>query len=289
MTFLLFSCSDYHPNFIRENPDACSQISRGGGKAYAAVSKKTNKSKSHTAEPKSISNSPSVPPGVSVFARTTKFPPSILRDGEKTSVGVSDSAPTTKFPSIFGNWKDISVPQGEPDFARTTKFPSMFEHEEDAEKNADVLRNLYKKGRRTIPSTKIRSSSTSSPAPIPPLDSQTASHRNEQLGTIQAPLKLMEAVGDLIDDDEFEPIPLSQIEGIQPTSKQLPDEQTVLSSAEHGLSTFEPRSIEDMIDQPNGASTWKRNILTKFHQILTRDPLPRSEVLLLAHQLQSPP
>jgi hypothetical protein len=100
----------------------------------------------------------------------------------------------------------------------------------------------------------------------------------------------MEATVDLIDDDAVEPIPLSRIEGIQPTSRQLPDEQTTLSSAEHGLSIFEPRSVEDMLDRPNGASTWKRNILTwkpinleEFHQILTRDPLPRSEVLLRAH------
>jgi hypothetical protein len=64
----------------------------------------------------------------------------------------------------------------------------------------------------------------------------------------------MEATGDLIDDDAFEPVPLSRIEGIQPTSKQVADEQTTLSSAEHGLSMFEPRPIERMLDQPNGAS-----------------------------------
>jgi hypothetical protein len=77
---------------------------------------------------------------------------------------------------------------------------------------------------------------------------QTASYRNEQLGTIQATLKLMEATGDLIDDDAFE---------LQPTSRQLPDHsRTTLSSAENELSIFEPRAIEDMLDyQPSNAST----------------------------------
>jgi hypothetical protein len=219
MTFLLFSCSDYHPNFTRENPDACSQICRGG-KAYAAVTKKTNKSKSHTAEPQSISNSPSVPPGVSVFARTKSFPPSIFEDGEKVR--------------------------------RTMAWHVEAEHSDmETHQSGRVSPDPYSR-----PSTKIRSSSTSSPAPIPPLDSQTASHHNEQLGTIQAPLKLMEAICDLIDDDAVEPIPLSRIEGIQPASRQLPDEQTTLSSAEHGLSIFEPRVIEDMLDdQPSNTST----------------------------------
>jgi hypothetical protein len=62
--------------------------------------------------------------------------------------------------------------------------------------------------------------------------------------------------GDLIVNDAFEPIPLSRIEGIQPTSRQLPDHRTTLSSAENELSIFEPRAIEDMLDyQPSNAST----------------------------------
>jgi hypothetical protein len=56
------------------------------------------------------------------------------------------------------------------------------------------------------------------------------------------------ATSDLIVDDAFEPIPLSRIEGIPPTSRQLPDLQTTLSSAENLLSIYEPRAIEDMLD-----------------------------------------
>eukprot|EP00980_Cylindrotheca_fusiformis_P019412 scaffold6683_cov103-Cylindrotheca_fusiformis.AAC.4 len=274
-----FSCirkgrkPDFHPDFCRDNADASSKISRGGGKKYATLCKKSK-----------LSNT---------TPQTIPIPPPLL-----VQQGISGTPSIPANPLMFMNQgAERSNSEDASKFAQSANLPSMLGQGTN-EGNINVWGSLYSHVRQAIawqnqpaPSglqaepmgrtspdsdaTPSDRSSIASPVSIDPFDSgaSTSNGNHQSHGASQAPFDhLVESACDIVvrhdatDDqmvpsgnrvayDDFEPIPLSKIEGIHPSSMPRQDQDRNVSSAEDDLFLFEPRPIEDMVEISSNAPT----------------------------------
>lgn len=266
-----FNSLDFHPSFVRGYPEACLSITRESGKAY---SKRRNNQKVplRTSPTSPVQNtipgSPSLAPqGLSEMSIPTAHSPSILAfdQAQQQQQQVAPN-PTTTFAQSF------NVP------------PSILGNQAN---DANVLKDLYEKLQRKMAwqsqhpnsaSGRVspdhsstsgncgRSSATASPIPTDIFGNRQKQQPNVT-SVSSGPMDASVSFGGLpLDDslpeeldslnipesfhDAFEPIPLSRIDEMQCPPSFLYQQQT-RADDDNDIFLFEPRSIEDMVDQPN--------------------------------------
>lgn len=202
------------------------------------------------------------------FPPKSKDFPSNFEYGKTTSLSTKQAesayvkATANKFPSLvsFGNTKLHSSLQQSEFVQNNIKFPSLLNYAGSSAQDAQVFSNLYSTVRqrsawnvdrqesgRISPESSIRSnksrSSSSCSASISSSATTAASaviHPFENASKTLAAAAAAHHRPSHSVEDVFEPIPLSRMEETLEKSTQVND-----------CFNFEPRPIEDMLDQPN--------------------------------------
>eukprot|EP00980_Cylindrotheca_fusiformis_P010948 scaffold2504_cov94-Cylindrotheca_fusiformis.AAC.2 len=244
----------YHPNFVRSNPDACYQIVRGSGKHYSAAARKLDERHfqntgsvllnipdklSSTAE-QSKSKSPYN------FPKTTVLPPV---DFPKTTMlpQADVHKPMSNLLSMFDDIKNSAPRKDESEFSRKTKFPSILNYTNNTTANAQVLENMYNNVRNRAAWDVGTESGRISPDSCSRKQIANSSLKSSISGSNLSLIPKNESV---VEADFFEPIPLARMENsLEKRIRRMsssPDQRSSMND----VSMFEPRPIEDMVDQP---------------------------------------
>eukprot|EP00980_Cylindrotheca_fusiformis_P019409 scaffold6683_cov103-Cylindrotheca_fusiformis.AAC.1 len=247
--------SNFHPDFTRDNPDACSKIYRGKGKSYGYDARRLYQAKTQQVVPLNVPGSPLT-----------------------SSSAIAGSLPTTPpFPSIFGRGqKTSSVPsQMETEYLRAVNVSSCA----PPNMSGKVMGNLYtiantwnvtpqqtgahyeQSGRvspeQCVMGSSSNSSTSSSCSPVPVDVQDYTPHSRMEPNIVMDKMPMGKLNVGSVEDDMFEPIPLTKIhEMVEPASFAPLSAQTTCPQVDDELLMFEPRPIEDMVDHPNKSSNF---------------------------------